>query len=94
MTQVKRKCGRLPKQKTGLDNTPKPAANTCTAQPRQVHKTFKSEIISRDLIEHINKEWEKSDRLTVTRLDSIQSNDRKIFTFAILIIPINTSTDR
>ena len=31
MTQVKRKCGRLPKQKTGLDNNPKPAANTCTA---------------------------------------------------------------
>ena len=31
MTQVKRKRGRLPKQKTGLDNTPKPAANTSTA---------------------------------------------------------------
>ena len=31
ITQVKRKCGRPPKQKTGLDNTPKPAANTYTA---------------------------------------------------------------
>ena len=30
-TQVRRKCSRPPKQKTGLDNTPKPAANTCTA---------------------------------------------------------------
>ena len=29
-TQVKRKHGRPPKQKTGLDNTQKPAANTCT----------------------------------------------------------------
>ena len=29
-TQVKRKYGRLPKQKTGLYNTQKPAANTCT----------------------------------------------------------------
>ena len=29
-TQVKRKCGRPPKQKTGLDNTQNPAANTCT----------------------------------------------------------------
>ena len=29
-TQVKRKCGRPPKQKTGLDNTQKPAATTCT----------------------------------------------------------------
>ena len=31
MTQVRRKCGRPPKQKTGPDNTPKTAANTCTA---------------------------------------------------------------
>ena len=31
MAQVKRKHGRLSKQKTGLDNNPKPAANTCTA---------------------------------------------------------------
>ena len=30
MTQVKRKCGRLPKQKTGLGNTQKPAANIHT----------------------------------------------------------------
>ena len=30
-TQVKRKHGRPPKQKTGIDNTQKPAANTCTA---------------------------------------------------------------
>ena len=30
-TQVKRKHDRPPKLKTGLDNTPKPAANTCTA---------------------------------------------------------------
>ena len=60
-TQVKRKRGRPPKQKTGLDNTPKPAANTHTA----LHKNSKSEIISRELIDHINKEQKKSDRLTV-----------------------------
>ena len=36
-----------------------------------MHKNSKSKIISRDLIEHINKEWEKSDMLTVARLDSI-----------------------
>ena len=30
MTQVKRKCGGLPKQKSGLDNTQKPATSTCT----------------------------------------------------------------
>ena len=76
-TQVKRKHGRLPKQKTGLDNNPKPAANTCTVQPKQVHKNSKSEVISRDLIEHINKEWEKSDRLTVARLDFIVKGNKQ-----------------
>ena len=78
MTQVKRKRGRLPKQKTGLDITQKPAANTCTVWPKPVHKNSKSEIISRDLIEHINKEWEKSDRSTVARLDSIVKANKQL----------------
>ena len=65
------------KQKTGLDNTQKPAVNTCTVQPNQVHKNSKSEILSRDLIEHINKEWEKSDRSTVARLDSIVKGNKQ-----------------
>ena len=56
MTQVKRKCSRPPKQKTKLDITQMPAANTHTVQPKLVHKNSKTEIISRDLIEHINKE--------------------------------------
>ena len=34
-------------------------------------KNFKSEIISRDLIDKVNEAHEKSDRLTVARLDSI-----------------------
>ena len=56
---------------TGLHITQMPAANTCTVQPILVHKNSKGEIISRDLIEHINKEWEKSDRSAVAILDSI-----------------------
>ena len=71
MTQVKRKCGRPPKQKTKLDITQMPAANTHTVQPKPVHKNSKTENISRDLIEHINKEQEKSDRSTRARYDSI-----------------------
>ena len=67
MTQVTTKHGRPPKQETGLDSTQTPAANTCTVQPKLVRKNSKSEIIYRDLIEHINKEWEKSDRSTVAR---------------------------
>ena len=55
-TQVKRKCGRPPKQKTGLDETQKPAAYTCTTQPRQANKSSKNEIISRDLINKVNTE--------------------------------------
>ena len=56
MTQVKRKCSRPPKQKPGLDNTQKPAANTCTVQPKQVHKNSKSKLLLRDFIEYINNE--------------------------------------
>ena len=55
-TQVKRKCGRPPKQKTRLDITQTSAANTCTVQPKLAHKNSRSEIISKDLIKHINKE--------------------------------------
>ena len=56
VTQVKRKCGRPLKQKTRLDITQMPAANTQTVQPKPAHKNSKNKIISRDLIEHINKE--------------------------------------
>ena len=92
MTQVKRKHGRPPKQKTGLDITQKPAANTHTVQPKLVHKNSKSEIISRDLIEHIKKEQEKSDRSTVARLDSIvkankQNYKSKLMTEKCSLLP-------
>ena len=71
-TQVKRKHGRPPKQKTGLDETLKPTANTCTTHPRQANENSKNEIISRDLIDK-----EKSDRLTVARLDSIVKGNKQ-----------------
>ena len=55
-TQVKRKCGRPPKQKTKSDISQTPAANTSTVQPKPTHKNSNTQIISRDLIQHINKE--------------------------------------
>ena len=55
-TQVKRKCSRLPKQKTEQDEIQKTAANTSTTQPRQANKNSKNKIISRNLIDKINKE--------------------------------------
>ena len=41
VTQVKRKCGRPPKQKTRLDITQMPAVNTCTVRPKPAHKNSK-----------------------------------------------------
>ena len=75
--RVKRKHSRPPKQKTGQDLTQKPAANTCTTQPRQANKNSKNEIISRDLIDKVNVEQENSDRLTVARLDSIVKGNKQ-----------------
>ena len=54
--KVKRKCGRPPEQKTKSDTTQMPAANTSTVHPKPAHKNSRTEIVSRDLIEHINKE--------------------------------------
>ena len=54
--QVKRKHGRPAKQKTEQNKTQKPAANTCTTQPRQANKNSKNKIISRDLIDKVNTE--------------------------------------
>ena len=56
ITQVKRKHSRPPKQKTKPDTTQMPTANTSTVCPKPVHNNSRTEIISRDLIEHINKE--------------------------------------
>ena len=76
-TQVKRKRGRPPKQKIEQNEIKKPAANTCTTQPGQANKNSKNEIISRDLIDKVNEEHEKSDRLTVARLDSIVKGNKQ-----------------
>ena len=70
-TQVKRKHGRPPKQKTKSNISQMPAANTSIVQPKPTHKNSNTQIISRDLIQHINKEQEKSDGSTVARVDSI-----------------------
>ena len=41
VTHVKRKCSRPPKHKTEEDKIQKPAANTCTTQPRQANENSK-----------------------------------------------------
>ena len=74
---MKRKCGRLPKQKLEWDLIPKPAANTSTTRPQEATKNSKYEIISRDLIDKVNTECKKSDRLTIARLDSIVKENKQ-----------------
>ena len=70
--KVKRKRGRLPKpnpERTNSKTTS--AAHTHTTQPCQTNKFSNNEIISRDLNVNINTECKKSDRLTVTKLGTI-----------------------
>ena len=74
---MKRKCGRPPKQKKDTNKCQMPAANTHTVQPRQAHKNSKTEIISRNLIQNINKEYKMLDRSTVARLGSLVRENTK-----------------
>ena len=61
-TTVKRKCGRPPKPKSQIP-TSKPrtptAAKNLTTQPQQHPRSLNNEIVSRQIIDEINAEWEK-----------------------------------
>ena len=47
------------------------AANTHIARPRKMIKIPSNDIVSRELVSKINVEHEKSDRLTVAKLNTI-----------------------
>ena len=47
------------------------AANTHTAQPHKMIKIPCNDIVSRDLVSKINAECEKSDRLTIAKLNTV-----------------------
>ena len=73
-TQVKRKQGRPPKPKSENSNSNVrclTAANTCTACPCKIIKIPSNDIVSRELVSKINAEHEKSDRLTVAKLNTV-----------------------
>ena len=78
-TPVKRKCGRPPKPKPQIP-TSKPrtliAAKTSTVQPRQHPRSLNNEIVSQQMIAEINVEWEKSDRLTVAKLNAVKQYNK------------------
>ena len=94
---VKRKCGRPPKPKpqTPISKTrTTTAAKTLTIQPRQHPRSLNNEIVSRQMIIEINTEWEKSDRLTVAKLNTVkqfnkQDHKSKLMTKKYSLLPLN-----
>ena len=72
-TQVKRKCSRPPKAKPEKPNSNlkcTTAANTCITCPSKTVKISSNDIASRELVSKTNVEHEKSDRLTVAKLNT------------------------
>ena len=93
-TTVKRKCSRPPKPKpqilTSKPRTPT-AAKNLTTRPQQ---HLNNEIVSRQMIDEINTEWEMSDRLTVTKLNAVkqfnkQDHKSKLMTEKYSLLPLN-----
>ena len=77
---VKRKCGRSskPKPQIPISKTrTTTAAKTLTTQPRQHPRSLNNEIVSRQMITEINVEWEKSDRLTVAKLNTLKQFNKQ-----------------
>ena len=95
--QVKRKCSRPPKAKPeNLNSNPNPttAATTCTTRPCRTIKIPSNDIASRELVSKINAKREKSDRLTVAKLNTTskphkQDYKSKLMTEKYSLLPIN-----
>ena len=96
-TMVKRTCSRPPKPKSQIP-TSKPrtptAAKNLTTQPQQHPRSLNNEIVSRQMIDEINVEWEKSDRLTVAKLNAAkqfnkQDHKSKLMTEKYSLLPSN-----
>ena len=96
-TQVKRKCGRPPKAKlANSDSNLKciTAATTHTARPHETIKIPSNDTASRELVNKINAEHKKSDRLTVAKLNTISKPYKlnyksKIMMEKYSLLPIN-----
>ena len=94
---VKRKHGRPPKLKSQIPSSnPRTltAAKNLTTQPQQHPRSLNNEIVSRQMINEINAEWEKSDRLTVAKLNTVklfnkQDHKSKLMTEKYLLLPLN-----
>ena len=70
------------------------AARNLTTQPQQHPRSLNNEIVSRQMIDEINVEWEKSDRLTVAKLNTVkqlnkQDHKSKLMIEKYLLLPLN-----
>ena len=96
-TQVKRKHGRPPKAKPENLNSnlnPTTASTTCTTWPHKTIRIPSNDIASRELVSKINAEHEKSDWLTVVKLNTTskphkQDYKSKLMTEKYSLLPIN-----
>ena len=97
VTTVKRQRGRPPKPKPQIPNSKTrttTAAKNLTTRPRQHPRSLNNEIVSREMIDEINAEWEKSDRLTVAKLNTVkhfnkQDYKSKLMTEKYSLLPLN-----
>ena len=70
------------------------AAKTLTTRLRQHPRSLNNEIVSRQMITEINAEWEKSDRLTVAKLNTVkqinkQDHKSKLMTEKYSLLPLS-----
>ena len=94
---VKRRHCRPPKSKPQIPTSKTrttTAAKNLTTKPRQHPRSLNNKIVSRQMITEINAEWEKSDRLTVAKLNAVkhfnkQDHKSKLMTEKYLLLPLN-----
>ena len=70
------------------------AAKNLTAGPQQYPRSLNNEIVSRQMINEINMEREKSDRLTVAKLNAVKQFNKqdyksKLMTEKYSLLPLN-----
>ena len=92
-TQVKRKQGRPPKPKS--ENLNSNSRSMTAAQPHKTIKIPSNDIVFRELFSKINVECEKSDRLTVAKLNTVskpykQDYKSKLMMEKYSLLPINS----
>ena len=65
-----------------------------TTRPQQYPRSLNNEIVSRQMVDEINAEWEKPDRLTVAKLNAVkqfnkQDHKSKLMTEKYSLLPLN-----